>query len=97
MTWLLVLAAVLLCSWAFVRFRLGGRDLSAFDVPVYDPVRDAPSPEHQTVLHMLRDMGRTVEGLKGRRRLHALREVFDHMSDDADLSELDRVLEAADA
>lgn len=87
MIWLTVLA-VLLAFWAFVRFRLGGRDLSAFDVPVYDAVRDTPSPEHQDVLQALRSMGQSVQGKHGRDRLHALRKLMNHMSDDADLSDM---------
>ena len=88
MTWLLLLAVLLPASWAFVRFRLGGRDLSRFDMPVYEPVRDAPSPEHQDVLHTLANMARNTQGLRGRGRLEALRELFDHMSDDVDLSDV---------
>jgi acetyl esterase/lipase len=86
MIWLVTLATVLLAVWAFARFYLGGRDLSAFDFPVYDAVRDAPSPEHTAVLHLLRNMGSSVQGLRGQERLNRLRELFEHMSDDADLS-----------
>ena len=86
MNWLLALVTLLLAIWAFARFYLGGRNLSAFDVPVYDPVRDAPSPEHSEVLHLLGEMGKSVHGLRGRERLYRLRELFHHMSDDVDLT-----------
>lgn len=88
MFWLLTLVTLLVALWVFARFFLGGRDLSAFDFPVYDPVREAPSSEHSDVLHLLGEMGKSVQGLRGRDRLHRLRELFHHMSDDADLKDV---------
>ncbi len=88
MVWFLSLVTVLVALWAFARLFLGGRNLSAFDFPVYDPVREAPSPEHSDVLHLLGEMGKSVQGLRGRDRLHKLRELFHHMSDDVELTDV---------
>ncbi len=86
MIWLLIAGAVVMSAWGFARFYLGGRDLSAYDLPAYEPVRDAPSAQHAEVLHRLEELGKQTRGLRGRDRLFALREMFHHMSDDADLS-----------
>jgi acetyl esterase/lipase len=77
---------MLVVCWAFAGIFLGGRNLSAFDFPVYTPVREAPSPEHSEVLHLLGEMGKSTHGLRGRDRLYRLRELFQHMSDDVDLT-----------
>ena len=68
------------------RFLFGIKNLSYLDKTHY-PVREqTPSEGLQSVLALLREMHQSVKPLKGKKKLHALRDFTDHLNDDLELA-----------
>jgi len=84
-TLLIVLALLVIAFWAIARFHLHGPDLSAFDMPRYDPVRADVSPGHEAVVAKIRQLTTAGARLKGKARLLGMREAMDSLGNDADL------------
>jgi epsilon-lactone hydrolase len=86
LTFLIVLALLIVAGWAIARFHLHGPDLARFDMPRYDPVRADVSPGHEAIATRVRELTREGAKLRGRARLLRMREAMDALGAEADLA-----------
>ena len=79
MAWFIIFVLLFL---AFSFFFLRGQNLTYLDTNILPQPEGQPSEGHHEVLASLKDMAGAVQGFTGKRRLIALREHLDAMSDD---------------
>jgi epsilon-lactone hydrolase len=88
MIWLLVLLALVAVFWGVARFHLSGPDLSRFDLPVGEPVNEAPSGASAAAVARVGEFARGARDLRGRERLEHLRQIMEGMGELADLTDV---------
>lgn len=83
MIWYLLLAVIALLVG--VTLFLRGSNLSHLDSEPLTPAKHTPSPAQREALRMIREMNRAGKGLRGMKRLDAMRAFMDSMSDGLEL------------
>lgn len=78
MFWLLV-AVVALCAFTVIKLR--GANLGWLDEPLPAPATTPPSAGHEGVVRYLGELARASQGLRGKARIHAMRQALDAVSD----------------
>jgi acetyl esterase/lipase len=87
LSFVVVIALLLVLFWAIARFYLAGSDLRAFDEPRQPPIGGGvPSPEHHRVVESLKAMFDGATGRGSRQRLLTLRARMDELGAAADTS-----------
>ncbi len=91
MSWLTVVALLVIVAWLITRFHLRGEDLSRYDggAPQVSDNVSEPSAEHHEVVALIREMAAAGTTGPRRERLNAMRQAMDAMGDSADLTDVD--------
>lgn len=86
MTWIVIVAALMVLIWAVTRFYLRGEDLRRYDGGARAPMGGDldPSVEHHEVVQLLYEIGEASNGVARRNRLTSMRVAMDNMGNQAD-------------
>jgi len=87
-TWIVIVAALIVLIWAITRFYLRGEDLSRYDGGAPPPMGGdlEPSTEHYEVVQLLYQIAEAGSDVARRNRLTSMRVAMDNMGNQADTS-----------